>query len=695
MITDQNRIYDGFISLEGGVDAGRQTTLLDPNQVVSAENMTFRGGRAKTRPGFKKLPETLTNPDHSYQTNGIDAGRDANGNPVVIHGNTATDAYLNGIFQGAICFSPHEGQDCIMAMIGGRLFKIVPLNNRSVVTEIEPIKDEHTPYFKLPPPPPAPPPPGVHPPPANDNLTNFRVIIGAKSSLHDPVTGTCVGATMEPGEPSEPQPPPVFNTVWYRWIGVTDGVREFFSVDQPGYVIEVYTFDFPLSLAHLHLPALAGSPWHPEAPVAPQVSFVQQKDTQYMIRVRPGSQASAAPFTLKWNDVTPVPPVPLVPQAYRNKKNATIAYMVQADKWLVIQDGESKPILYDGAKAVRAKCDETDRLKTEVPIGTIMAYGMGRIIVAIGERGVAFGDLYGSHEFEDPADSLILFTERNFLSEGGDAAIPFTGGRVTGLSFFPLLDTTTGSGPLLAFSERGATSFAINLPRLVWKTSPFQTTALLTTGLRGHRSISVVNEDLWFRSQDGIRSYRQARSEPTGWAHIPLSTNVRQFMENDSEVMLKYQSSVYFDNRIIFTTSPAWNQGRPFNNGMVVIDFDIVSSFGTTFKPAWEGHWTPGTSKISNLPTVKICQVFGGTFEGRERAFFFAMEQVGVDDDTNPIYENHLFEFTHDDWDDWDDQRIPWEVVSRGFNFGAGQQSTPYNENELYDGDIWLSEIAE
>src|SRR6185437_3890781 len=143
----------------------------------------------------------------------------------------------------------------------------------------------------------------------------------------------------------------------------------------------------------------------------------------------------------------------------------------------------------------------------------------------------------------DPADSLIQFTERNFLAGGFDAAIPFQQGVATGAVFFPQLDTSTGNGQLMVFAERGASAFFLSLPRELWQTSQFQILALLTTGLRGHRSVSVVNEDLWFRSEDGYRSYRQARSEAAGWAHIPLSTNVRQFMDVDNERLLKYGSS--------------------------------------------------------------------------------------------------------------------------------------------------------
>lgn len=362
----------------------------------------------------------------------------------------------------------------------------------------------------------------------------------------------------------------------------------------------------------------------------------------------------------------------------RNRSDSTIAYMTQADKWLIAQDGDSKAIIYDAVSA-RRSVTETTRDKTEIPTGTIMTYGMGRLVVVVNQREVAFGDLYGSHDLPDPADSVIFFTERNFISEGFDAAIPFQQGTITGLAFFPQLDTSTGNGQLFAFAQRGAASFILSLDRTQWKTSQFQIIALLTTGLRGHRSISVVNEDLWFRADDGVRSYRQARSEPQGWAHIPMSTNVKQFLGNDSTSILQFCSSIYFDNRILMTCSPMWNQGRPVHGGLVVVDFDILSAFGVTNKPAWEGHWTLSQG-------IPISQVVTGTFSGVQRAFAFGVFEG----------QNFLLELSLDDVDDWGGQRIPWELVSRAFDFQKlSQQSSPFTEVELYDGDVWLQDIVE
>jgi hypothetical protein len=503
MIGDSNRVYDGWASLEAGVDAGKNPSILEPNKAVSAENMSFRGGQPSTRPGWKKLNTVVTNAENSYYSNGDHAG------DVFVPNENASAIFETGIFQCATWYSPHNGEDCIMAVIGGRLFKIIPGVNDAVVTEI-------------------------------------------------------------------------------------------------------------------NLPT-------------------------------------------------------------RSRNDLPIAYMLQADKWLIIQDGDSAPVIYDSTTARRSKVLPTDPEKAEVPTGTIMAYGMGRIVVVVRGRDIAFGDLYGSHESPDPADSLILFTERNFLAEGFDAAIPFHQGLATGMEFFPQLDTSTGNGQLMVFAEKGANSFFLSIPREEWKTSKFQILALRTASLRGHRSISIANEDLWFRSTDGFRSYRQARSETTGWAHIPLSTNVRQYTENDSKILLKFASSIYFDNRIMGTCTPVWNRGRPYHEGILVVDFDIISSFGEKASPAWEGHWIVGRRTKMNLPQCKVLQLLTAEFNGVGRAFAF-----GLDEDNN----NQLFELSPEEKNDWDNQPIEWELVNRMFDFGKTEGATVFSENEIYDGDIWIREIA-
>ena len=48
-VIDQQRISDGFLTLERGIDAGKSPNLLPRNQASLAVNATMRGGYVKTR----------------------------------------------------------------------------------------------------------------------------------------------------------------------------------------------------------------------------------------------------------------------------------------------------------------------------------------------------------------------------------------------------------------------------------------------------------------------------------------------------------------------------------------------------------------------------------------------------------------------------------------------------------------------
>lgn len=128
---------------------------------------------------------------------------------------------------------------------------------------------------------------------------------------------------------------------------------------------------------------------------------------------------------------------------------------------------------------------------------------------------------------------------------------------------------------------------------------------------------------------------------------------------------------------MLFTVNPVWNEGRPYHNGLVVVDFDILSSFGQKEKPAWDGHWT------SQFP---ILQLVTGQFNGTTRAFAFGVDPAGY---------NQLYEISLNDKDDWDGQLIPWELEHRAYDFAKiSQQGNPFTESELYDADLWVSGIA-
>lgn len=363
---------------------------------------------------------------------------------------------------------------------------------------------------------------------------------------------------------------------------------------------------------------------------------------------------------------------------YRNRRTISQAHMVQADKFHVTQDGESKPIIFDGSEAWRAG-------EGEVPVGTFMAYGMGRLCVAVkNRRQISFGDLYGSHDgtvttvngktvrkksFDDPGDSVLQFSEATYLNEGFNASIAFALGEITGMRFAPQQDSAVGDGELLAFSESGVSSFFLSQPREIWKDSAFQRVTLLGIGGRSHDMIVPFNGDLWFRADDGWRSYRQARAEIQGWAHLPLSSEIRDLMESDTSRLLQFGSAINFDNRLIATCSPRTNQGKVYHNGLTALDFDVLSTFGQATRPAWDGHWQK----------LKFLKLVTGKFNGINRAFAFAIDPDG---------KNQIYELTTHDYDDFDGP-IDWDLEMRSMDF-----ESPFNLKDILGGDVWVNDVS-
>ena len=98
MIKDDGLVSDGLTALTGGMVSGRSPALLTPTQCSYAENISFRGGFAKTRPAFKRLALT---------------------------GDGAT-AFKAAKFQGSHWFVADRDEGYIIAVAGGRVYKISP-----------------------------------------------------------------------------------------------------------------------------------------------------------------------------------------------------------------------------------------------------------------------------------------------------------------------------------------------------------------------------------------------------------------------------------------------------------------------------------------------------------------------------------------------------------------------------------------
>lgn len=443
-------------------------------------------------------------------------------------------------------------------------------------------------------------------------------------------------------------------------------------------------------------------------------------------------------------------------------------YFVQAEKYLVIQNGKNTALIWDGDNLYRsgvgpaASTGAVAQLHTIDP-GTIMAYGQGRLFVASADRteitagdivfggsteqvsitsGAASGGKYRiltasnhnlvsgdrisitghSSEFgingtwevtvvdTDEFDidfsqtaatglggflsksnvgnesDLLRFTETTYLAEGGALQIPSFMGRITAMIFMPIQDTSTGQGDLLVFCERGTASFAVSAPREQWKATPaFQRVVFQSIGATGPSCLATDNGDVFFRSFDGLRSYRNARAEINSYGQVPISAEMNSVLNFDTKSLLSEVSAITFDNRLLFTASPTINYAglnpttatkQPVTfSKIIALDFTTLSTVGAKRSASYDGMWGG----------LNVLQLVGGLVNGKPEAFVFAY------DFTNERL-NVLWRITTDAMFDYPlgapAQRIQSILETRAYSFG-----TPSEQKRMIRADFWLSDI--
>lgn len=359
-----------------------------------------------------------------------------------------------------------------------------------------------------------------------------------------------------------------------------------------------------------------------------------------------------------------------------NSQNTGISYMIQAEDFLIAQDGISKPFIFDGGSARRSMTE-----KNEIPTGTVMAYGIGRIWLATGgNKFIASDIVYGPSGTAsyDRRDAILKFTENTFLTGGGS----FTAkGTITAMQFVSSMDTSTGQGPLMVITENAFCSVNAPANRDAWSTvtDPIQTISLLANGATSfYGTVPTVNGDIFYRSLDGLRSFFVSRREYGSWGNTPISGEIDPIIENDAEDLLKYQSAIVFNNRLLFTLGSKPDRYGASWKGIGVIDFDTISTMKGKAPPVYDGVWTG----------VDPVWLFSGMYGRKERAFIAALNADG---------ENELWEISEKDQFDDNDGRIKWTIITKGFAFKDAMEMVRLENLELFiknvigDCDITIS----
>jgi hypothetical protein len=306
-------------------------------------------------------------------------------------------------------------------------------------------------------------------------------------------------------------------------------------------------------------------------------------------------------------------------------------------------------IAFSGGGGTGAKAYAILETPAEVPTGSIMAYGQGRLFVANSNRfEIQAMDLVGSHvnvsagktaldvkyyPLSDPRASVLFNTENTYLNEGGSLLMPSFMGRITGMQFVPTQNTTAGQGQLFVFCEFGAASFAVTIPRSQWgTTASFQTVLYTNIGAVGPDAFAQVNGDLFFRSNDGLRTYKNASAEMETYGNTAMSAEMNYVLNQEPIHLLQDVSLAYTDRgRVLMTALPQEYQPETYNSkakkvykALISLDFNSMTGSLGKAAAAYDGIWTG----------VDMLQVIAGDFGRRNKAFI-----IGLSCSLNGVWE--------------------------------------------------------
>jgi len=294
-------------------------------------------------------------------------------------------------------------------------------------------------------------------------------------------------------------------------------------------------------------------------------------------------------------------------------------WFLQAEQYFIVQDGVNLPLILNYTGTNPDQCRKSYRVANgdstnEIPIGAAMAYGHGRISVAIRElsgntiteRFFAVGDIM----LPTSPETVLRFTEIDYLSGGGAISLPNELGLIHGMAFLKNQQSSNGLGSLIVFARNGASAFKINAPRGQWQDIDISNVMFTgrNSGTFAGKSITAVNNDLVYRSIDGIRTLGYNRSKQAQAAASPsndtISRTVDYELNLDSQEYMHLCYSCLNQNRLYTLSQDTDVGGEHAYKAVVAMDTAVLSIYGKTTDPEFDGLWTG--LNFQSINTVKI-----------------------------------------------------------------------------------------
>jgi hypothetical protein len=332
--------------------------------------------------------------------------------------------------------------------------------------------------------------------------------------------------------------------------------------------------------------------------------------------------------------------------------------------------------------------------KLQMPIGTIMAYAYGRVAVSDKYNNIYISDIIYGNGFTTTSNTQN-FTEQTYWAEGGSFTPPASLGLITGMRVMPSLNINVrGQGELVVFCENGSFTLDLSQDRTTWQASNIQKVSLIGRGCRSPWSVCGVNNDVYFRSDDGWAFYNNAQVDfYSALSFRKISKEVQPWVNYDTPWLRQFESAMFFDNRIIATVSPftvstSSNYGlhRP-SRAMIVLDVEVESRIdpNASLPTKWNGLWE------GPQPT----QLLTAQINGVQRGFCFSFDG----DNQNRIYELQNSSVLATGINDYSQVygSIPIKsyFTTKRFDFTPNAGATRFIRKQLAGGEAWISNLKE
>lgn len=298
-----------------------------------------------------------------------------------------------------------------------------------------------------------------------------------------------------------------------------------------------------------------------------------------------------------------------------------LAWLCQAENYIIRTDGKSQSQIWDGVNPVVFSTGYSRNNKTSAKFPNFAGptiYAGGRLWTTLFDRRIYVGN--SLHQLDQiNATDLLKFIDQTYDYLNVYFAPPTDDGDIVALcaSVNASNGDSRAQGEVLAMCN-GPSIWGVQLgvPREQWPIASMRHSRSKETSATGPNAFHVRDGDIIMRSSKGIESLNLlARERGTlGNPAIDLGADMSAILERDDEASLIFASMINPPrwNRLLCTVSPQINEARHFHLGYISANFNpmgqrIPQSY------AWEG--------LHTLPAAmgRIVQFLYARIEGKTR----------------------------------------------------------------------------